>query len=99
MDNVFSESKIRSNFGFSDIALDRATALSVTREAGNGVSRHSTVLISGEHGARKEALYEAVMTLSRSIAGRTDLRSLVSGVADSLRGIIAFDHLALILHE
>ncbi len=44
-------------------------------------------------------IYEAVVALSRSLAGRTDLRSLLAGVADSLRRIVSFDHLGLILHD
>ena len=39
------------------------------------------------------------MALSRSIAGRTDLRSLLAGAAESLRRIVSFDHLGLILHD
>jgi len=50
-------------------------------------------------GASSTDIYEAVVALSRSIAGRTDLRSLLSGVAESLRRIITFDHLGLILHD
>jgi formate hydrogenlyase transcriptional activator len=59
----------------------------------------STVLINGENGTRRDALYQAVMAFSRSIAGRTDLRSLLEGAAESLRRIVSFDHLALILHD
>jgi formate hydrogenlyase transcriptional activator len=44
-------------------------------------------------------IYRAVVALSRSIAGRTDLRSLLVGVAESLRPIVTFDHLGLILHD
>ena len=44
-------------------------------------------------------IYEAVVALSHSIAGRTDLRSLLSGVAESLGRIVRFDHLGLILHD
>jgi formate hydrogenlyase transcriptional activator len=44
-------------------------------------------------------IYEAVVALSRSLAGRTDLRSLLAGVADSLRRIVNFDHIGLILHD
>ena len=44
-------------------------------------------------------IYEAVVALSRSIAGRTDLRSLLAGVADSLRRIVRFDHIGLVLHD
>ena len=39
------------------------------------------------------------MALSRSIAGRTDLDALVSGVATSLRRIVRFDHVGLVLHD
>src|SRR5579863_8423740 len=48
---------------------------------------------------REDELYKAVIALSRSIAGRTDLRSLLSGVAESLRPIVRFDHIGLILHD
>ncbi len=44
-------------------------------------------------------IYEAVVALSRSLAGRTDLRSLLAGVADSLRRIVGFDYIGLILHD
>jgi len=44
-------------------------------------------------------IYEAVVALSRSLAGRTDLRSLLAGVADALRRIVGFDHIGLILHD
>ena len=40
-----------------------------------------------------------MIALSRSIAGRTDLRSLLSGVTESLRRIVSFDHVGLILHD
>src|SRR5271166_6052963 len=53
----------------------------------------------GPVGASSTDIYEAVIALSRSIAGHTDLRSLLSGVAESLRRIVAFDHLGLILHD
>ena len=44
-------------------------------------------------------IYEAVVALSRSLAGRTDLRSLLTGVSDSLRRIVGFDHIGLTLHD
>jgi formate hydrogenlyase transcriptional activator len=50
-------------------------------------------------GASSTEIYEAVVALSRSIAGRTDLRSLLEGVAESLGRIVRFDHLAVILHD
>ena len=59
----------------------------------------SSVLISGENGARREALYKAVVSLSRSIAGRTDLRSLLMGLSESLRPIVKFNNVGLFLHD
>jgi len=50
-------------------------------------------------GTSSSDIHEAVVGLSRSIAGRTDLESLLSGVAESLRRIVRFDHLGLILHD
>ena len=50
-------------------------------------------------GASASEIYEAVLSLSRSIAGRTDLAALLSGVRESLRRIVRFDHLGLILHD
>src|SRR5271166_2008930 len=55
--------------------------------------------MTGAVGASSTDIYEAVVALSRSIAGRTDLKSLLSGVAESLRRIIRFDHLGVILHD
>src|SRR4029077_5838938 len=53
----------------------------------------------GAVGASSTEIYEAVVALSRSIAGRSDLRSLLSGVAESLSRIVRFDHLGVILHD
>jgi transcriptional regulator with GAF, ATPase, and Fis domain len=50
-------------------------------------------------GACSTDIYEAVVALTRSIVGRTDLRSLLSGVAEALGRIVSFDHLGLILHD
>jgi formate hydrogenlyase transcriptional activator len=44
-------------------------------------------------------IYEAVVAVTRSIGGRTDLRSLLSGVAEALGRIVTFDHLGLVLHD
>jgi len=44
-------------------------------------------------------IYRAVLTLSRSLAGRNDLESLLSGLADSLRSIVPFEYAALVLHD
>src|SRR5438477_11277928 len=49
--------------------------------------------------APSTSLYEAVAALSRSLAGRTDLISLLAGVADALRRIVHFDYIGLILHN
>src|SRR5579863_6980626 len=53
----------------------------------------------GTVGASASEIYEAVLSLSRSIAGRTDLEALLSGVRESLRRIVRFDHLGRILHD
>src|SRR5271165_3342647 len=53
----------------------------------------------GAVAASHTEIYKAVVALSRSIAGRTDLRSLLSGVAESLCQIVRFDHVGLILHD
>jgi formate hydrogenlyase transcriptional activator len=50
-------------------------------------------------GATSGDIYEAVLALSRSIAGHTDLDSLLAGVAKSLGRVVSFDHLGLILHD
>ena len=44
-------------------------------------------------------IYEAVVELSRSIAGRTDLKALLSGVSQSLRRIVGFDYIGVSLHD
>jgi formate hydrogenlyase transcriptional activator len=44
-------------------------------------------------------IYEAVVALSRSIAGRSDLESLLSGVGESLRRVVDFDYLGITLHD
>jgi len=44
-------------------------------------------------------IYEAVMALSRFLAGRVDLQGLLTGVAESLCRIIRFYHLGLVLHD
>lgn len=44
-------------------------------------------------------IYAAVLALSRSIAGRNDLESLLSGVAEAIRRIVRFEHIALTLHD
>ncbi len=49
--------------------------------------------------ASSSDVYEAVLALSRSISGRDDLGSLLSGVAECLQRIVAFDFAALILHD
>ena len=99
MENVNLESENRSELRFDGIAGGSEAVRRVVTEVETVAPTDSTVRISGENGARRDALYQAVMALSRSIAGRTDLRSLLSGVAESLRQIVSFDHVGLILHD
>jgi formate hydrogenlyase transcriptional activator len=49
--------------------------------------------------ASSAEIYEAVLALSRSIAGRTDFAALLSGVAESLGRVVRFDHVGLVLHD
>lgn len=49
--------------------------------------------------ATSNDIYEAVVALSRSIAGHTDLESLLKGVAESLRRVVRYDYVGLALHE
>ncbi|PWT97655.1 MAG: Fis family transcriptional regulator, partial [Terriglobia bacterium] len=53
----------------------------------------------GALGASSTEIYEAVVALSHSIAGRTDLKSLLSGVAESLGRIVRFEHVGVTLHD
>lgn len=44
-------------------------------------------------------IYEAVVPLAHSLAGKTGFDTLLSGVAESLSRIVRFDHLGLISHD
>jgi formate hydrogenlyase transcriptional activator len=44
-------------------------------------------------------IYEAVVALSRSIAGRSDLESLLMGVGEALRRIVGFDYVGVSLYD
>ncbi len=44
-------------------------------------------------------IYKAVFELSQVIAGHTDLETLCNSLADSLRQVVEFDFLALVLHD
>jgi len=53
----------------------------------------------GVVGASSTDIYEAVVALSRLIADRGDLQSLLSGVGESLRRIVGFDYIGVMLHN
>jgi len=99
MENVDLESENRSELHFDGIVGKSEAVRRVVKEIETVAPSDSIIRISGENGTRRDALYRAVMALSRSIAGHTDLRSLLAGVAESLRRIVAFDHVGLILHD
>src|SRR5580698_3982264 len=61
--------------------------------------KQSESIMIGTMAASANEIYEAVLSLSRSIAGHTDLEALLAGVGESLRRIVSFDHLGLILHD
>ena len=98
MENMGPESPIRREFQFDDIS-GGSTVRRIMKENETVAPANSDIRINGENGASRDALYRAVMALSRSIAGRTDLTSLIAGVADSLRPIVSFDHIGLNLHD
>ena len=105
MENVDREFENLSEFHFNPIVAENGASGLLTTNVKTAAAANSTLLRIAANGAgkngfaRKEELYRAVVALSHSIAGRTDLRSLLSGVADSLRDIVAFDHVGLILHD
>ena len=99
MENVNLESENRSELRFEDVPGGSEAVRRSLEEIETVPPMDSILRIRGENGYRRDALYRAVMALSRSIAGCTDLRSLLAGAAESLRQIVSFDHLALILHD
>ncbi|MCU1238817.1 MAG: Sigma-54 dependent transcriptional regulator (Modular protein) [Candidatus Solibacter sp.] len=99
MENVNLESENRSELHFEDVTGGSAAVGRVVNDIETFAPPDSIIRISGENGTRRDALYRAVMALSRAIAGCTDLRSLLAGAAESLRQIVSFDHVALILHD
>jgi formate hydrogenlyase transcriptional activator len=44
-------------------------------------------------------IYKALFDLSQSIAGHTDLETLCNSLAGSLRRVVSFDYLVLVLHD
>ena len=62
-------------------------------------NQETKLYMTGTVGATSTDIYEAVVALSRSIAGRTDLRSLLSGVAEALRRIVRFNHIGMSLYD
>ena len=74
MENMDPESEVRSDFHFADIVGDQPRRAARDERGRRPAHRWiPTLLMSGENGTRKDALYKAVIALSRSIAGRTDL--------------------------
>jgi formate hydrogenlyase transcriptional activator len=52
-----------------------------------------------EMGSLESEIYRALFDLSQSIAGHTDLETLCNSLAGSLRRVVSFDLLALVLHD
>jgi formate hydrogenlyase transcriptional activator len=71
---------------------------------GNGICLHQfpkparpdTIV---DMGMPDSEIYRALFGLSRSIAGHTDLETLCNSMAESLRGVISFDYLGLVLYD
>jgi formate hydrogenlyase transcriptional activator len=53
----------------------------------------------GHMGADKATLYEALFELSQSISGHNDLDSLCGALSGSLKRVVAFDLLSLLLYD
>src|SRR5579884_2409482 len=98
MENLERESDNASDLIFGGVVGSKALRHVITDFEAIPAS-DSPAIAHGVNGNRRDALYKAVIALSRSISGRTDLRSLLSGVAESLRLMVRFDHLGLILHD
>lgn len=49
--------------------------------------------------ASDSEVYKALFDLSQAIAGHTDLETLLNSLAESLRRVVSFDSLALVLHD
>ena len=99
MENVNLESENGSELLFDDVPGASGAVRRAMAKIETAAPADSIISIGGENGSRLDALYRAVMALSRAIAGRTDLRSLLAGAAESLRQIVSFDHVGLILHD
>jgi formate hydrogenlyase transcriptional activator len=99
MQNTDLESEYRSEPYFQAVAGTSNSRPVVAKNGANASAINPATVVHTGSSACYDALYKAVMALSRSIAGRTDLRSLLSGVAESLRQIVIFDHLGLVLHD
>jgi formate hydrogenlyase transcriptional activator len=50
-------------------------------------------------GTPESEIYKALFDLSQSIAGHTDLETLCNSLAGSLRRVVSFDFLGLVLHD
>ncbi|MGA1997704.1 MAG: GAF domain-containing protein, partial [Bryobacteraceae bacterium] len=50
-------------------------------------------------GAPDAVIYKALFDLSQSIAGHSDLETLCNSLAGSLRRVVSFDYLGLVLHD
>src|SRR5690242_2592458 len=70
----------------------RASRDGAEMEGANGVTTRPAE-------ATSTAIYEAVIALSRSIAGRSDIESLLAGVSESLRRIVNFDYIGVALRD
>lgn len=53
----------------------------------------------GDMGSPGSDVYKALFDLSQSIAGHSDLETLCNSLAGSLRRVVSFDFLALVLHD
>jgi formate hydrogenlyase transcriptional activator len=62
-----------------------------------GVPRSLDTIV--DVGTPDAVIYKALFDLSQSIAGHSDLETLCNSLAGSLRRVVSFDFLALVLHD
>ncbi len=99
MENMDLGSDNRTGIHFENIAAGNGAVRCFVKEIEIVAPGDSPIPKTNGNEAARDALYRAVMTISQSIAGCADLRSLLEGVAKALRQIVIFDYLGLVLHD
>ena len=64
--------------------------------SGAGTHPPDTIAVMG---IQESEIYKALFDLTQAIAGHADLPTLCNSLADSLRRVVSFDYLGLVLHD